>query len=393
MCSTSSPPGKSSCTIGSYASACAYAVSSSASVSQRKACRSGGAGTRSGRRAPRARESPSRAPTREPRHPTRMARHRNATPAASAASSCRPCSGSARARPTKGTDRGSARRLLLSARDSVQPHVVRREDRSRGRSASPSSTTRTTNPSSSAPASGARTGSAYRDRNPSAQGRGRRPPPALPRPSERSAASPFTQPTSTTTAGGRPLDRAAVPASAGSSRASRHEAVHLIALRVLAIHVHAVHAGEVPHVLGIRVTPVLLRRVAGERRALALDMALLEGDVGAVQEVEVVPRDLVPEVVVRLNARRPSCAIVWWSWWTSWCEGWKTTSGFHSSHSATSSSRMSCRRSGNVRTSKSCTVRCSSPRPSSAVAWRTSRASVSGSKPSGSERVAIENAT
>jgi hypothetical protein len=31
--------------------------------------------------------------------------------------------------------------------------------------------------------------------------------------------------------------------------------------------------------------------------------------------------------------------------------------------------------------------------PSSAVASRTSRASVSGGKPSGSERVAIENAT
>ena len=54
---------------------------------------------------------------------------------------------------------------------------------------------------------------------------------------------------------------------------------------------------------------------------------------------------------------------------------------------------MSCRRSGKVRTSKSWTVSPSSRMPSSAVASRTSRASVSGSKPGGSERVAIENAT
>ena len=54
---------------------------------------------------------------------------------------------------------------------------------------------------------------------------------------------------------------------------------------------------------------------------------------------------------------------------------------------------MSCRRSGNVRTSKSWTVRFASGMPSSAVASRTSRASVSGAKPSGSDFVAIENAT
>ncbi len=53
---------------------------------------------------------------------------------------------------------------------------------------------------------------------------------------------------------------------------------------------------------------------------------------------------------------------------------------------------MSCRRSGNVRTSKSCTVSNSPGMPSSAVASATSRASVSGGKPGGSERVAIENA-
>ena len=46
-----------------------------------------------------------------------------------------------------------------------------------------------------------------------------------------------------------------------------------------------------------------------------------------------------------------------------------------------------------VRTSKSCTVRFSGEIPSSAVASFTSCASVSGGKPSGSDRVAMENAT
>src|SRR5437660_74418 len=73
--------------------------------------------------------------------------------------------------------------------------------------------------------------------------------------------------------------------------------------------------------------------------------------------------------------------------------GWKTASGRHSSHKATNSSRMSWRCSGNVRTSKSCTVRFSGAMPSSAVAALTSPASVSGGNPSGNERVAIENAT
>jgi hypothetical protein len=54
---------------------------------------------------------------------------------------------------------------------------------------------------------------------------------------------------------------------------------------------------------------------------------------------------------------------------------------------------MSWRRSGNVRTSKSWTVRELSRIPSSPVASRTSLASVSGSKPGGKERVAMENAT
>ena len=54
---------------------------------------------------------------------------------------------------------------------------------------------------------------------------------------------------------------------------------------------------------------------------------------------------------------------------------------------------MSCLCCGNVLTSKSCTVSRSGGIPSSAVASRTSFASVSGGKPSGNERVAIENAT
>ena len=54
---------------------------------------------------------------------------------------------------------------------------------------------------------------------------------------------------------------------------------------------------------------------------------------------------------------------------------------------------MSWRRSGKVRTSKSWTVSAGSGMPSSAVASFTSRASVSGGKPSGSDFVAIENAT
>ena len=53
---------------------------------------------------------------------------------------------------------------------------------------------------------------------------------------------------------------------------------------------------------------------------------------------------------------------------------------------------MSWRRSGNVRTSKSWTVRLSCGIPISFVAARTSRASVSGGKPSGRDFVATENA-
>ena len=75
---------------------------------------------------------------------------------------------------------------------------------------------------------------------------------------------------------------------------------------------------------------------------------------------------------MRLNARRPSAAIVWWSWWMSWSEGWKTTSGCQSFQSSISSSRISWRCSGKVRTSKSWTVRFAAGMPSSAVAAATS---------------------
>ena len=71
----------------------------------------------------------------------------------------------------------------------------------------------------------------------------------------------------------------------------------------------------------------------------------------------------------------------------------KTASGVHSSQSAIRSSRISCRRSGKVRTSKSWTTSPLSGMPISAVASRTSRASVSGGKPSGSDFVAMEKAT
>src|SRR6187402_2160204 len=76
---------------------------------------------------------------------------------------------------------------------------------------------------------------------------------------------------------------------------SGDDSVDLEALRQLAVHVDAVHAGEVPHVLGIRVAAVLLRGVAGERGNLALEVTLLERDVRAVREVEVVPGHLVAE--------------------------------------------------------------------------------------------------
>ncbi len=94
--------------------------------------------------------------------------------------------------------------------------------------------------------------------------------------------------------GPRERVRAAL-ARAHASRRLRDDAVHLEALRVLAVHVHAVNASEVPDVLGVGVAPMLLGGVAGERSDLALDVRLLERDVRAVGEVEVVPGNLVAE--------------------------------------------------------------------------------------------------
>src|SRR3954451_3976856 len=71
--------------------------------------------------------------------------------------------------------------------------------------------------------------------------------------------------------------------------------IHLKNLGVLAVHVDAVRPRDVPDVLGVRVPPVLLRRVMRQRRHLPLQVALLERDVPLVPEVEVVPRDLVAE--------------------------------------------------------------------------------------------------
>src|SRR5215469_4969502 len=68
----------------------------------------------------------------------------------------------------------------------------------------------------------------------------------------------------------------------------RHYAVHLEDLGVLAVHVDAVGAGQVVHVLGVGVAPVLLRRIPLERSDLALDVPLLERDVQVVLEVVVV---------------------------------------------------------------------------------------------------------
>ncbi len=73
------------------------------------------------------------------------------------------------------------------------------------------------------------------------------------------------------------------------------EAVDLEDLGEVETHVDAVGTGEVPDVVGVRVVAVLLRLVARERCDLALDVALVERDVGLVVEVERVPGDLVAE--------------------------------------------------------------------------------------------------
>src|SRR5581483_4474699 len=85
------------------------------------------------------------------------------------------------------------------------------------------------------------------------------------------------------------VDRAADPPP------SADDPVDLEALGEVAVHVHPVRSRDVPDVVRVGVAAMLLRRVARERRHLALDVPLLEGDVGLVGEVEVVPRDLVAE--------------------------------------------------------------------------------------------------
>src|SRR3954451_8504272 len=83
--------------------------------------------------------------------------------------------------------------------------------------------------------------------------------------------------------------------SAATRRSSSDDAVDLEDLGELAVDVHAVHAGEVVDVLGVRVAAMLLRRVLLERGDLERDVPLLERDVPLVLEVEVVPRNLVAE--------------------------------------------------------------------------------------------------
>src|ERR1700757_3569716 len=94
---------------------------------------------------------------------------------------------------------------------------------------------------------------------------------------------------------GIPRTRSIQEISAATRRSSSHDAVHLEHLGILAVHVDAMHAREVPYVLGVRIAAVMLRRVLLERRDLEVDVPLLERDVPLVLEVEVVPRDLVTE--------------------------------------------------------------------------------------------------
>src|SRR5437667_6830491 len=76
---------------------------------------------------------------------------------------------------------------------------------------------------------------------------------------------------------------------------SDDDAVRLKHLGILAVHVDPVRTREVPHVFGIRVAPVVLRRIVLERCHLLFDVLVLQRHVPLVCEVEVVPRDLVAE--------------------------------------------------------------------------------------------------
>src|ERR1700757_862168 len=104
---------------------------------------------------------------------------------------------------------------------------------------------------------------------------------------------------------GIPRTRSIQEISAATRRSSSHDAVHLEHLGILAVHVDAMHAREVPYVSGVRIAAVMLRRVLLERRDLPLDVRLLERDVPLVLEVEVVPRDLVTEDRRALEGAQP----------------------------------------------------------------------------------------
>src|SRR5919108_5200698 len=94
---------------------------------------------------------------------------------------------------------------------------------------------------------------------------------------------------------GMPRTRSIREISVAPCRSSSDDAVDLEDLGVLAVHVDAVHPGEVANVLRVRVAPVMLGGVALQGRDLQGDVLLLERDVPLVLEVEVVPRDLVAE--------------------------------------------------------------------------------------------------
>src|SRR2546421_9357909 len=94
---------------------------------------------------------------------------------------------------------------------------------------------------------------------------------------------------------GIPRTRSIREISAATRRSSNDDAVDLEDLGELAVHVDAVHAREVADVFRVRVAPVMLRRIALERRDLQRNVLLRERDVPLVLEVEVVPRDLVAE--------------------------------------------------------------------------------------------------
>src|SRR5512146_1820851 len=94
---------------------------------------------------------------------------------------------------------------------------------------------------------------------------------------------------------GIPRTRSIREISAAACRSSSDDAVDLEDLGVPAVHVDAVHAGEVADVLRVRVAPVMLGGVLLQRRDLQRDVFLLERGIPLVLEVEVVPRDRVAE--------------------------------------------------------------------------------------------------